>query len=247
MKQMMGIKKIAPLMPKSATLRVSVFEDGGAKQPIIQPNFSFEQQHGGTVIGVDEAGCGPWAGPVVAAAALLNPLFLSADLLSQINDSKKMTKQSRLKVFEAFDNLAHRGIVFGVGQASVDEIDRINIGQATRLAMQRAVAQIITHLGEKKKESITVLVDGIRNPQLIYPTQMIKKGDSHSLSIAAASIIAKVTRDRMMEVLHHAHPVYGWLTNAGYGTAIHQKAIAQHGITPHHRRSFAPIAAYINA
>lgn len=243
----MPIKKTTLLMPKLTKLSFSTPEEGHVKHPTMQPNFSFEQQHGGTVIGVDEAGCGPWAGPVVAAAALLNQSVLSSDLLSQINDSKKMTKKSRLKTFEAFEALAHRGIVFGIGQASVNEIDRINIGQATRLAMQRAVAQIILHLRAEECESITVLIDGIRNPQLIYPTQMIKKGDSQSLSIAAASIIAKVTRDRMMEALHHLHPLYGWSTNAGYGTVTHQKAIAEHGITPHHRLSFAPIAAYIGS
>ncbi len=203
-----------------------------------RPDFSLERQFQGIVAGVDEAGCGPWAGPVVAAAAILDIKILPENLLCRINDSKKITKKNREDIFQHIQSLSGKGICFGIGIASVSEIDQLNIGNATCLAMKRAVEQL-----EIFPQAL--LIDGIRNPKLPYPTEMVKKGDSRSLSIATASIIAKVTRDAVMEQLDRDFPSYGWAKNAGYGTAQHQKAIFQEGITCYHRRSFAPIAKHL--
>ncbi len=199
------------------------------------PDFSFEQKtQSQKVAGVDEAGCGPWAGPVIAAAVL----FLKHDqsLWVALDDSKKLTALKRDKCFEALTNSSQ--LVYGIGSASVDEIDEINIGKATRLAMERAIANLPT-------EPEHVLIDGIRKPSISMPATMIVKGDRLSLSIAAASIIAKVTRDKIMQELGKDYPMYHWSRNAGYGTALHQDALKNHGITPHHRKSFAPIKALL--
>lgn len=190
------------------------------------PDFSYEKQFKGFVAGVDEAGRGPWAGPVVAAAVI----FQNHQAPIGINDSKKLSAAKREALFDA---IMETGIV-GVGISSVEEIDSLNILGATKLAMQRAVENL----------SVTpnaVLVDGNQPPKLSATTRALIKGDSLSISIAAASIIAKVTRDRMMQELHAKFPHYGWARNAGYGTAAHIKALAEHGITPHHRKSFRPI------
>lgn len=199
------------------------------------PDFSFEQKlHTQKVAGVDEAGCGPWAGPVVASAVI----FLKYDetLWATLNDSKKLTALKRRRCFEVLTNSSQ--LVYGIGTASVNEIDEFNIGQATRLAMERA----ITNLPTKPDH---VLIDGIRKPSISMPTTMIVKGDSLSLSIAAASIIAKVTRDKIMAELDKKYPMYYWSKNAGYGTALHQNALKNHGVTSHHRKSFAPIRALL--
>jgi ribonuclease HII len=197
-----------------------------------RPDFSLESLHASPVVGIDEAGCGPWAGPVVAGAVV----FLSdvdPAILDLINDSKKLSPARRCKAFDQLMTLS--SVRFGIGQASVEEIDHMNIGKATRLAMQRAVQQLgIT--------PAMALVDGIRMPTLDCPVMPVIKGDQISFSIAAASIIAKVTRDRIMELLDKDFPDYGWAKNAGYGTAHHQEALRLHGVTPHHRRSYAPIA-----
>ncbi len=190
------------------------------------PNLDFELAAGGVVAGVDEAGRGPWAGEVVAGAVILDYARIPAGL----NDSKKLTKQNREFLY---DEIMANAIV-GVGVASVEEIDRLNILEATKLAMQRAVAGLLT-------KPDLALIDGNKAPMLPCKTQTIIGGDAKSLSIAAASIIAKVTRDRMMDELAQQHPQYGWERNAGYGTKIHQEALAKHGITAHHRRSFKPI------
>lgn len=197
--------------------------------PISAADFSLELQAGGIVAGVDEAGRGPWAGPVVAAAVILYPTRIDG-----IDDSKKLTAAKRDALYDAIR--AHA--CTGVGIASVEEIDRLNILAATMLAMQRAVAALGTapHLA---------LIDGNKAPVLACHTQTIVGGDAKSLSIAAASIIAKVTRDRMMCELAQRHPHYGWERNAGYGTKHHQDALAAHGVTPHHRRSYAPIRALL--
>ena len=199
------------------------------------PDFSFEQKiQSQKVAGADEAGCGPWAGPVVAAAVV----FLKYDesLWTDLNDSKKLTAKKRERCFEALTNSPQ--LVYGIGEASVAEIDAINIGKATRLAMERAIANLPI-----KPEH--VLIDGIRKPSISMPATMIVKGDSLSLSIAAASIIAKVTRDKMMQELGEEYPEYFWSRNAGYGTALHQDALKNYGVTPHHRKSFAPIKALL--
>lgn len=204
-----------------------------------KPSFEFEQYHSGIVAGIDEAGCGPWAGPVVAGACIFLDKNQQVSLLNLINDSKSLSKKKREMVFQQLIELPSHHFCYGVGLASVEEIDKMNIGQATRLAMQRAVASLPIL-------PTIALVDGIRKPTLSQQVATIVKGDQQSYSIAAASIIAKVTRDRLMDQLHLEFPQYGWRKNAGYGTAQHQAALQQFGITPHHRRSFAPIAALVD-
>ena len=191
------------------------------------------------VVGIDEAGCGPWAGPVVAGAFIfLEYQAVDKTVLSLIADSKQLTPARREKAYDCLAALA--SVYFAVGQASVQEIDQLNIGQATCLAMQRAVSGLGI-------VPAAALVDGIRKPDLPCPVTAIVKGDQTSYSIAAASIIAKVTRDRLMGELDKEFPLYGWVKNAGYGTARHQEALRLYGITPHHRRSYAPIARMIAA
>ncbi len=184
------------------------------------------------IAGIDEAGRGPWAGPVVAGAAILDPTQLPEVLVRELDDSKKLTATTRERLFDLLQ--AERCIVIGVGQASVTEIDSVNILQATYLAMGRALA----NLGRYVDVS---LVDGNSAPPLPCAVQAVVKGDSLSLSIAAASIAAKVTRDRIMTALAAQHPGYRWETNMGYGTAAHHDALQRLGVTAHHRRSFAPI------
>ncbi len=182
------------------------------------------------ICGVDEAGRGPWAGPVVAAAANLAGIESDEDLIGRLDDSKKLSGAVRT---ELFDELVDRADT-AVGIASVAEIDALNILAATMLAMQRAVAGL-------KVAPDVALIDGNRAPELDCAVRPVIKGDAVSCSIAAASIVAKVTRDRMMVDLAAAYPGYGWERNAGYGTAEHKAALAGLGVTPVHRRSFAPI------
>lgn len=196
----------------------------------MKPDLSLEARYEGLVAGVDEAGRGPWAGPVVAGAVILN-----GTIPKGINDSKKLSVEKREALYEQIRAVA----IVGVGIASVEEIDQLNILGAMKLAMTRAVEAL-------SPAPKAVLVDGNQPPKWFYITEAVVKGDSKSLSIAAASIIAKVERDRMMRRLHEAHPYYGWAGNAGYGTPEHIRAIAERGITPHHRRSFAPIRKVID-
>ena len=199
------------------------------------PDWQFEKSAWATgadaVVGIDEAGRGPWAGPVVAGAVVLDPEIIPKDLLSRLDDSKKLKPRAREELFGALEGVAR----IGVGEADVAEIDHLNILQATMLAMARAVSD----LGEPSPDF--ALVDGNRAPTLTCAAQTVVKGDSRSLSIAAASIVAKVTRDRIMVALDERYPGYGWEHNAGYGTREHQNALARLGVTPEHRRSFAPI------
>jgi ribonuclease HII len=195
------------------------------------PDYMFEQlaltQGARVIAGVDEAGRGPLAGPVVAAAVILDPMAFPKG----INDSKKLSKTRLADLFQQIIISAR----VGVGMASVAEIDKINILRASHLAMVRA----IDGLGRTPD---LCLIDGNLIPRdLILPAQAIVKGDGKSLSIAAASIIAKVTRDRIMVDLAQQHPGYGWENNAGYPTTVHIKALQQLGVTPHHRRSFRPV------
>ncbi|MCK5446174.1 MAG: ribonuclease HII [Rhodospirillaceae bacterium] len=203
------------------------------------PDFSIEDRHkdaNAIICGVDEAGRGPWAGPVVAGAVVLDSANLSDVLISSLDDSKKLKPHTREQLFSALQSCA----AIGVGISDVGEIDRLNILQATMMAMKRAVAD----LGISPQ---LALVDGNRAPDLACPVQCVIKGDGLSLSIAAASIIAKVTRDRIMGELAVAHPGYGWHTNQGYGTKAHQQGLKDLGITAHHRKSFAPIRKIIEA
>jgi ribonuclease HII len=199
------------------------------------PDFSIERKAmrkgARLVCGIDEAGRGPWAGPVVAAAVVLDPKNIPHGL----NDSKKLSEARRAALFEPIMASAR----VGIGIAEVDRIDRDNILQATLWAMAQALDQI---------EGVALaLVDGNRAPALPCPVQTIIEGDAKSLSIAAASIIAKVTRDRIMVGHDEAYPGYGFARHKGYGTALHQEALRRHGVTPLHRTSFAPIAALLAA
>ncbi len=191
-----------------------------------EPDLSLEQEMGGIVAGVDEVGRGPFAGPVISAAVILP----SDNIPQGIRDSKKLSKKKREALF---DQIMETSIV-GIGRAEVTEIDELNILQATFVAMRRAVSNL-------KTTPAGVLVDGNKDPDLGLPTRTIVKGDRLSLSIAAASIVAKVTRDREMLTLSRVYPHYGWEKNSGYGTAEHRKGLSLFGVTPQHRRSFAPI------
>lgn len=192
----------------------------------ILPSFEIEDEIPGIVAGVDEAGRGPLAGPVVAAAVVLDPQTAPEGL----RDSKTLTEKRRsVLATELWKTSA-----IGVGVSSVDEIDTINILQATLLAMSRAVANLPVRPG-------ACIVDGNIKPKLRVPAYTVVKGDAKSLSIAAASIIAKTTRDRMMRELAREYPHYSWERNKGYSAPAHRKAIECFGVTPHHRKSFAPI------
>ncbi|MCG8510097.1 MAG: ribonuclease HII [Rhodospirillales bacterium] len=183
-----------------------------------------------SVAGVDEAGRGPWAGPVVAAAVVLDRDTAPEVLLDALDDSKKLTAKQRRDVFAALADCA----AIGVGQSDVDEIDRDNILVATLNAMARAIDAL-------PARPDFALIDGNREPALDIPLRCVIKGDARSLSVAAASVVAKVTRDGIMRDLAETFPGYGWERNAGYGTAEHGRALEALGLTPHHRKSFAPI------
>lgn len=188
---------------------------------------------GGPVAGLDEVGRGPWAGPVVACAAIL-PADLPRDLADRLDDSKKLSTARREAAAEAILAVAS----VGFGEASVAEIDEFNILQASLLAMRRAAAAL-------PLRPAGALVDGNRDPGLGLPTELIVKGDGRDMAIAAASILAKVRRDRLMTALAADHPDYGWDSNAGYGTKVHAAALTRLGPTEHHRKSFAPVRAAI--
>ena len=191
------------------------------------PDFALETALGGRIAGVDEVGRGPLAGPVVAAAVILDPACIPDGL----DDSKKLTIKKR----EALLPLINDHAIVSIGQASVAEIDEINILRASHLAMRRAVAG----LSERPDH---LLIDGTMIPrELNIPATAVVRGDGKSLSIAAASIVAKIWRDRLMVDLAQQHPGYGWETNAGYPTKSHKNALRNLGVTPHHRRSFKPV------
>jgi len=191
---------------------------------------AFSQGHH-IIAGIDEAGRGPWAGPVVAGAVILNRNDISDELMNGLDDSKKLSHKKREMLFPKLTKQAR----IGVGIATVDEIDYLNILGATLLSMQRA----LNNLGNPATDY--ALIDGNRMPELPCKAKTVIKGDSLSLSIAAASIIAKVTRDRIMTALSIDYPGYGWQNNAGYGTRQHIDALKSLGITEHHRKTFAPI------
>jgi ribonuclease HII len=190
------------------------------------PTFDIEATFKGCVAGIDEAGRGPLAGPVVAAAVILNPNCTPAGL----RDSKTLAERRRKELAAALWKCAR----IGVGVASVEEIDRINILQATLLAMARAAANL-------PFAPSVCIVDGNIRPKLQCPAYAVVGGDGKSLSIAAASVIAKTTRDRMMRELAREFPDYAWEKNKGYAVGAHREAIARLGVTPHHRRSFATV------
>jgi ribonuclease HII len=195
------------------------------------PDFALEMACSGLVCGIDEAGRGPLAGPVVAAAVILDRRRIPKALRYVLDDSKKLLPEER----EEFATLLFGcGAAIGIGAASVGEIDRRNILQATLAAMGRAVAAL-------PRAPEIALVDGNVPPPLPCRVKTVIGGDGLSLSIAAASVIAKVTRDRLMRRLALRYGGYGWETNVGYGTPEHRAGIERLGPTPHHRRSFAPL------
>ena len=198
------------------------------------PDYSIESAAGGRVAGVDEAGRGPLAGPVVAAAVVL-PRRVSRKLAALLDDSKKLDAAQRETAFAAL-LLAHRAgaIEIGVGAASVGEIGRINILRAALLAMSRAVSRL-------PAPPDLALIDGNQPPPLTCALRCVVDGDALCLSIAAASIVAKVLRDRAMTRLAVRWPGYGWETNAGYATAFHRAALLRLGPTRHHRASFGSV------
>lgn len=191
----------------------------------------FTESRVGVICGVDEAGRGPLFGDVVAAAVILNP---SAPI-EGLGDSKKLTEKVREKLY---DQIYARAISVGVGRASVEEIDQLNILQASMLAMQRAVESL-------SRQPDLALIDGNRCPVLTCASEAIIKGDAKEISIGAASIIAKVTRDREMLEWHTLYPHYGLDKHKGYPTSLHLKALEQYGVSPQHRRSFAPVRRLI--
>jgi len=204
------------------------------------PDFALERSIDGLVAGVDEAGRGPLAGPVVAAALIVPAKGLPDDLARSIDDSKKLSAPARAAAFAALTAAAARGdLFFAAGAAAAREIDAADILRATFLAMRRAVAR----LARLAPAPDAILVDGNRAPpEFGAAARCIVGGDARALSIAAASIVAKELRDRAMRRLALRHPGYGWERNMGYGTVAHLRAIAALGPTPHHRRSFAPLA-----
>jgi ribonuclease HII len=202
-----------------------------ARRRTPRPSWRFEKEAGCVVCGVDEVGCAPLAGPVVAAAVILERSGFPRRLSTLINDSKIVPAEKRETLAAALPEYA----AIGVGEASVEEIDRLNIYHARMLAMQRAVEALSTLPS-------LALIDGNRAPRgLACTARTIVDGDAKCFSIAAASIVAKVHRDRYMRQLAGQFPGYGWETNVGYGTRDHREAMARLGLTPHHRRSFAPV------
>jgi len=179
------------------------------------------------IAGVDEVGRGPLVGAVVTAAVILDP----ANPISGLADSKKLSEKRRLALF---DEIKEKALAWSLGRAEPEEIDQLNILHATMLAMQRAVAGLCI-------QPDYVLIDGNRCPALPMPSQAVVKGDSLVAEISAASIIAKVSRDREMAELDLLFPQYGFAQHKGYPTALHMEKLTQYGATPHHRRSFAPV------
>jgi ribonuclease HII len=191
------------------------------------PDYTHEASAPAPVCGIDEVGRGPWAGPVVAAAVILHPDSIPEGL----NDSKRLPPHRREELCATLQTCA----TIGIGRASVAEIATMNILQASFLAMRRAVAAL-------RQRPALALVDGhMLPPGLPCPARAIVGGDGLALSIAAASIVAKVARDQLMVTLSQQFPGYGWETNMGYGTRDHASALARLGVTPHHRRSFEPV------
>ncbi|MCL2505605.1 MAG: ribonuclease HII [Alphaproteobacteria bacterium] len=201
------------------------------------PDFFYEDLHGrknnSLVCGIDEVGRGPLAGPVVAACVII-PFDFPLPLLTEINDSKKLSAVKRERLYDSLT----AACPFAVAESSVQEIDSLNILQAALLAMKRSFDALSAAIGSPISAA---LIDGNKSPALPCTAVTIIGGDSKSLSISAASIIAKVHRDRLMQNLSKDFPEYGWDKNAGYGTKHHLDALNQFGRTIHHRLSFAPV------
>ena len=205
------------------------------KQTVSGPDFSLEDKIPGPVCGIDEAGRGPLAGPVVAACVHIPKDVRVFEFIKYINDSKKLTDKKREFLFIKITEHCS----YGIAHCTPYEIDEMNILQASLTAMERAFALM-------PQQAEHALIDGNKIPKnLPCSCTPVVKGDARSISIAAASILAKVTRDRIMRALAQDHPHYGWERNAGYPTAEHRAALALHGPTEHHRRSFGPVRAVL--
>lgn len=206
-------------MLKEKFIRMKAFDDEFRKEKVY-------------IAGIDEAGRGPLAGPVVAACVVLPRDF---DVMG-VDDSKKLSEKKREELFE---KITAKALAYGIGIADNSVIDEINILQATKQAMKDALEQTNARLTEKEQQGVElVLLDAVELKDISLPQRAIIKGDAKSLSIAAASIIAKVTRDRMMLGYHSQYPFYGFDKNKGYGTKAHYEGIERYGITPIHRRTF---------
>jgi ribonuclease HII len=228
--------KLSPLnaKPSQAKLpKAKAVQRAKKAKPLVMEQVPLVWEVPGLTAGVDEAGRGPLAGAVVAAAVILD----DTNPIKGLADSKKLTALKRDKLY---DEIRAKALCVSVGEASVQEIDQLNILQATMLAMQRAVA------GLRLKPTM-VLVDGNRLPKLDVLAEAIVQGDAKVQAISAASIIAKVTRDRQCAELHAQYPQYGFDSHKGYGTAVHMAALQAHGATPAHRSSFAPVREAIAA
>ncbi|GHM58762.1 MAG: ribonuclease HII [Candidatus Mesenet longicola] len=194
------------------------------------PDFSLENELDGIVAGVDEVGRGALAGPVISAAVV----FLNRiNIATEINDSKKLTPQKREELYEKI--ILDTDIKYSIGAADINEINQYNILGATKLSMKRALINLNMELDY-------VLIDGNQPPDVPWNVKCVINGDNLSVSIAAASIIAKVTRDRFMMQLHHGAPEYNWYRNKGYGTKEHIQALNKYGVSNHHRKNFAPVS-----
>lgn len=203
---------------------------------VLRPDFSRENAIGGPVCGLDEVGRGPLAGPVVAACVYVPEGSRALPFISDIRDSKKLAPAKLAEL----DSLIRAQCLWSIAEVGPGEIDEINILQASLKAMRLACEGA-------RIEFSYALVDGNRTPEsLPCPASPVIGGDARSISIAAASIVAKVHRDTLMRKLHAQHPQYGWDHNAGYPTAEHREALSIHGITPHHRKSFGPVRNYLS-
>ncbi len=204
------------------------------------PDFLLEDYVDGMAAGVDEAGRGPWVGPVVAGCAVFLNRNVDERLLQHLNDSKKLSKKKREMLYDLLLNEKAKGnMLVGIGEASAEEIDNINILNASFLAMKRAIEAA----GAKPD---MVLVDGNREPKNFgFKTKAVIKGDAKCYSISAASVLAKVYRDRLMEDMAKQYPGYGFEKNAGYGTKAHIEGLKKYGVTPQHRKSYAPIKEFL--
>lgn len=206
------------------------------------PDWNFENKFSGFVCGIDEAGRGPWVGPVVAGAVIFLTRDLNSEILDNLNDSKKLSAKKREWLYDLLIAEEKSGkLTYGIGLASSAEIDELNILQATFLAMKRAVEKL-------KTKPDFALIDGNRLPKdFICKAECIIKGDALSYSISAASILAKVYRDNLMKEMALKYPYYGFENNAGYGTKQHIEGLKKYGVTPEHRKSYRPIKELLKA
>lgn len=206
---------------------------------LLRPSLKLERKYEGPVCGLDEAGRGPLAGPVVAACVYIPEETRKEKFWRDVTDSKQLSPIKRYALYDLIITNSH----YGIAQSSTDEIDQINILQASLQAMTRSYNMMTKNFSTLP---IAALVDGNQKPKnMNCQIETVVSGDSISLSIAAASILAKVTRDRIMQELCLQFPMYGWSRNAGYGTQEHMKALLTHGVTHHHRKLFAPVKSLL--